>query len=100
MEKIKEKIIEINKEGGIESQSTYHTNHISLNKVIIRGDLEVNILALIWKDNETSIFLEIEDDNTSIQFNFEYNDIDNYKFNKELLKLIVQTVNAYKLKTI
>lgn len=109
MEKIKENVIEINKtkNSGIESQSTYHANSIVINGVIIRGNLEVNILALIWNredDNETSIFLEVYNleikndcEKNFIQFNFEYRDLENYSFNNELLKSIIQTVNAYKL---
>ena len=112
MEKIKENVIEINKtkNSGIESQATYHTNYIVINKVIIRGNLEINILALIRNkenDNETSIFLEIYNldiyndfEKNFIQFNFDYRDLKNYSFNDELLKSIFQTlnnVNAYKL---
>ena len=113
MEKIKENVIEINKtkNGGIESQSTYYANSIVINEVIIRGNLEINILALIPNredDDETSIFLEIynrnvpEDniENNYIQFNFDYRDLEDYSFNVELLKSINQTlnnVNAYRL---
>ena len=95
---MKNKVIEINKSGGIETQSTHYTDCVYINKVVIRGDLEINILALILnRKDDASIFIEIKDDNASIQFNFEYNEIDNYSFDKELLKLIIQTVNAYKL---
>ena len=112
MEKIKENVIEINKtkNSGIESQSTYVANSIVINGVIIRGNLEINILAIIWNredDNETSIFLEIYNleikndcEKNFIQFNFDYRDIEDYSFNVELLKSINQTlnnVNAYKL---
>ena len=114
MEKIKEKVIEINKtkNSGIESQATYYANYIKINKVIIRGNLEVNILALIRNRNkensdETSIFLEVYNkdcknfENNYIQFNFDYRDFEengNYFFDDELLKAILQTVkNVYKL---
>ena len=113
MEKIKENVIEINKtkNGGIESQLTYYTNYIVINKVIIRGNLEINILTLIRNrenENETSIFLEVYNkeikndcsEKNFIQFNFDYQNLKNYSFNNELLKLIIQTlnnVNAYKL---
>ena len=108
MEKIKENVIEINQTGRIESQATYYANYIKINEVIIRGNnLEVNILALIWdKENiyDTSIFLEVYNKDCKknfIQFNFEYRDFeenDNYSFNDELLKAILQTVkNVYKL---
>ena len=110
MKKIKENVIEINKikNSGIESQLTYQTNSIVINGVIITGNLEINILALIWNredDNETSIFLEvynleIKNEKTFIRFNFDYRDLENYSFNDELLKAIFKTlnnVNAYKL---
>lgn len=113
MEKeIKEKVIEINKtkNSALESQLTYYANYIVINKVIIRGDLEINILSLIRNrenENETSIFLEIynnkkinEREKNFIQFNFDYQNLKNYSFNEELLKLIIQTLNnanAYKL---
>ena len=109
MEKIKEKVIEINKtkNSGIESQATYYANYIKINKVIIRGNLEVNILALIQdKENsdETSIFLEVYNkdcknfENNYIQFNFDYRDLEEelYSFNDELLKAILQTVRIQK----
>ena len=105
MKKIKEKIIEINKDGGKESQSTHHTNKIKINEVIIRGNLEVNILALILnRKDDASIFLEIYNleikdcEKNFIQFNFEYNDIENYFFNKDLKESIIQTVNNLKTK--
>lgn len=109
MEKIKENVIEINKtkNSWIESQSTYYANYIVINEVIIRGNLEVNILALIRNredDNETSIFLEIYNleikndcEKNFIQFNFDYRDLEDYSFDNELLKSIVHNVNAYKL---
>ena len=110
MKKIKENVIEINKikNSGIESQLTYQTNSIVINGVIITGNLEINILALIWNredDNETSIFLEvynlkIKNEKNFIRFNFDYRDLENYSFNDELLKAIFKTlnnVNAYKL---
>ena len=109
MEKIKEKVIEINKtkNSGIESQATYYANYIKINEVIIRGSLEVNILALIRdreNSDETSIFLEVYNKDCKknfIQFNFEYRDFEensNYSFDDELLKAILQTVkNVYKL---
>ena len=112
MEKIKENVIEINKtkKSGIESQSTYYANSIVINGVIIRGNLEINILALIWNredDSETSIFLEVYNkniqndiiENNYISFSCEYNEIENYSFNNELLKAIFKTLNngnAYK----
>ena len=120
MKKVKENVIEINQTGGIESQATYHTNYIHINKLNIRGNLEVNILALIRdreNTDETSIFLEIYDlekiknncfiqfnfdyrdlekikNNCFIQFNFDYRDLEeeDYSFNDELLKAILQTV--------
>ena len=104
MKKVKEKVIEINKtkNSGIESQATYHTNYLHINKLNIRGNLEVNILALIRdreNTDETSIFLEIYDlekikNNCFIQFNFDYKDLEEepYSFNDELLKAILQTV--------
>ena len=104
MKKIKEKIIEINKDGGKESQSTHHTNKIKINEVIIRGNLEVNILALILnRKDDASIFLEIynleiKDCEKNIRFNFNYNEIDNYSFNKDLKESIIQTVNNLKTK--
>lgn len=110
MEKIKENVIEINKtkNSGIESQLTYYTNYIKINKVIIRGNLEINILALIRNredDNETSFFLEVYNleikndcEKNFIQFNFDYRDLESYSFNDELLKSIIQTLNnVYKL---
>ena len=115
MKKIKENVIEINKtkNSGIESQATYYANYICINEVIIRGNLEINILALIRNledDDETSIFLEIYNleinndcenfDKNFIQFNFDYRDLEDYSFDNELLKAILQTlnnVNAYRL---
>ena len=101
------KVIEINKSGGIESQLTYYTkNYIKINEVIIRGSLEVNILALIQnrEDYNASIFLEIYNleikdcEKNFIQFNFNYNEIDNYSFNKDLKESIIQTINNLKTK--
>ena len=105
MEKIKQKIVEINQTGGIESQATYYTNFIKINEIIIRGNLEINILALIRdreNSDETSIFLEIYNldvpnniiENNYIQFNFDYRDFleEDYSFDDELLKAILQTV--------
>lgn len=112
MEKIKENVIKINKikNSGIESQATYHTNYIKINKVIIRGNLEINILALIRnrEDNsKTSIFLEVYNleikndcEKNFIQFSCEYNDLENYSFNDELLKSIIQTLNNKRIQTI
>ena len=112
MEKIKEKVIEINKtkNSGIESQATYYANYICINEIRIRGNLEVNIMAIIWnRENiyETSIFLEVYNkdcknfEKNFIQFNFDYRDFEengNYFFDDELLKAILQTVkNVYKL---
>jgi len=102
MKKIKEKIIEINKDGGKESQSTHHTNKIKINEVIIRGNLEVNILALILNRKEdASIFIEIYNNNVSedilqnnyIFFSFEYNEIESYKFDEHLQEEINNTLN-------
>ena len=105
------KVIEINKTGGLESQTTYYANRICINEVIIRGNLEINILILIRDredDDETSIFLEIYNrnvpenviENNFIQFNFDYRDLEDYFFDNELLKAIIQTLNnanAYRL---
>ena len=100
MEKIK--VIEINKSGGIETQSTHYTNQIKINEVIIRGDLEVNILALILNRKEdASIFIEIYNNNVSedilqnnyISFSFEYNEIESYQFDKNLKNEIDNTLN-------
>lgn len=105
MEKIKENVIEINKtkNGGIESQSTYYANYIVINEVIIRGNLEINILALIRNredDDETSIFLEIYNNNFSkdiennyISFSCEYNDLESYQFDGNLQKEITATLS-------
>ena len=105
MEKIKEKVIEINKtkNSWIESQATYYANYICINEIIIRGNLEVNILVLIRDredNNETSIFLEVYNKDCKnfnknyIQFNFDYKDLEEkpYSFDDELLKAILQTV--------
>lgn len=111
MEKIKENVIFLNKtkSSGIESQATYYANFIKINEIIIRGNLEINILALIRdreNSDETSIFLEIYNldvpnniiENNYIQFNFDYRDFleEDYFFDDELLKAILQTVRIQK----
>ena len=109
MEKIKQKIVEINQTGGVESQATYRANFIKINEIIIRGNLEINILVLIRdreNSDETSIFLEIYNkdcknfEKNFIQFHFDYRDFEekDYSFDDELLRAILQTVkNVYKL---
>ena len=110
MEKIKENVIFINKtkNSWIESQATYYANFICINEIRIRGNLEINILALIRdreNNNETSIFLEIYDlekikNNCFIQFSFDYRDLEEepYSFDDELLKAILQTVRIQTIK--
>lgn len=105
MEKIKENVIEINKtkNSGIESQLTYHANYIKINEVIIRGNLEINILALIRDredNNKTSIFLEVYNleikndcEKNFIQFSCEYNDLESYSFDGHLQKNITATLS-------
>lgn len=101
MEKEKENVIEINKTGGIESQSTYYANYIAINDVRVWGNIEINILVLLLnrKDDNASIFLEIYNleikdfEKNFIQFNFDYRDLEDYSFDKELLKSIIQTLN-------
>lgn len=100
----KQKVIEINKtkNGGIETQSTHYTNQIKINEVIIRGDLEVNILALILnRKNDASIFIEIYNNNVPqniiqenyLCFSFEYNEIESYQFDEHLQEEINNTLN-------
>ena len=99
----KEKVIEINKKknSGIETQSTHYTDCVSINKVVIRVDLEVNILALILnRKDDASIFIEIYNNNVPenilqnnyISFSFEYNDLESYQFDGHLQEEINNTL--------
>ena len=98
---MKNKVIEINKSGGIEIQSTHYTDCVYINKVVIRGDLEINILALILnRKDDASIFIEIYNNNVPenilqnnyISFSFEYNDLESYQFDGHLQEEITATL--------
>ena len=97
--------------GILKCTKVYTTNVCILNELIIRGELEIIIMMIIKNledDDETTFCIEIynnnvpEDiiENNYIQLNFDYREIQNYSFNNELLKAIIQTinnVNVYKL---
>ena len=109
--KIKEQETFVDENGILKCTRVYNTNVCVLNEVIIKGDLEIIIMAIIRNledDDETTILLEIYNKNVPdniiqnnyLYFSFEYNDMDNYQFDEHLKNEIDNTLamsDAYRL---
>ena len=104
MEKIKEQEIFVDENGILKCQLVYNTNVCILNEIIIRGNLEIIIMAIIRNledDDETTICLEVYNKNISdsvieknyIYFSCEYNELDDYQFDENLKSQIDNTLS-------
>ena len=100
----KEKEIFTDENGILKCQLVYSTNVCVLNEVVIKGNLEIIIMAFIRNledDNETTILLEIYNknvpdniiENNYIYFSCEYNELDNYHFDEHLKDEIDNTLS-------
>ena len=84
-------------------QRAYTTNVCILNEVIIRGDLEIIIMAIIKNledDDGTTICIEIYNNNVDdniieknyMCFSCAYNDLESYQFDEHLQEEINNTL--------
>ena len=104
MEKrIKEQDIFMDENGILGCQRAYTTNVCILNEVIIRGDLEIIIMAIIKNledDEETTLLIEIYNNNVDddiieknyMCFSCAYNDLESYQFDGHLEEEIKATL--------
>ena len=104
MEKeIKEQEIFKDNDGILKCTRVYNTTTCILNEVVIRGDLEIIIMAIVRNledDDETTLLIEIynrnvDDDiieNNYIYFSCEYNDLENYSMDGHLEREITATL--------
>ena len=106
MEKIKVKEQEtfIDENGILKCQTIYSTNICILNEIIVRGDLEIILMAIVRNledDDETTILIEIYNNNVDsniiennyLCFSCEYNDLESYQFDGHLQKEIDNTLS-------
>ena len=105
MEKeIKEQEVFKDENGILKCQRVYENNLCILNEVVIKGDLQIIIMAIIRNledDDETTVLLEIYNNNVPgniiennyIYFSFEYNEMDSYQFDEHLKNEIDNTLN-------
>ena len=101
---IKEQETFIDKNGILKCQSVYNTNVCILNEVVIKGDLQIIVMAIIRNledDDKTTVCIEIYNDNVPqdiIQENYlcfscEYSDLESYQFDSHLQEEINNTLN-------
>ena len=89
--------------GILKCQVVYTTNLCILNEVIIKGNLQIIVMAIIRNledDDETTLLIEIYNknvpddiiENNYICFSCEYNDLESYSMDGHLQKEITATL--------
>ena len=100
----KEQEIFIDENGILKCTKVYRTNVCILNEIIIKGELEIIIMAIIRNledDDETTLCIEIYNknvpenviENNYMSFSCEYNDLESYQFDGHLQKEITATLS-------
>ena len=98
-----EKEIFMDENGILKCTKVYNTNVCIFNEIIIRGNLEIIIMAIIRNledDDETTLCIEIYNknvqndiiENNYMSFSCEYNDLESYQFDGHLQKEITATL--------
>ena len=99
----KEQEIFIDENSILKCTKVYRTNVCILNEIIIKGELEIIIMAIIRNledDDETTLCIEIYNknvpenviENNYMSFSCEYNDLESYSMDKHLTEEITATL--------
>ena len=100
----KEQEIFKDENGILKCTRIYNTNVCLINELIVRGDLEIIIMAIIRNledDDETTLCIEIYNNNVPdniihsnyMSFSCEYNDLESYQFDGHLQEEINNTLS-------